>query len=372
VIGADVYEFFLKKLITDVGLGQRVDTDFVILTVDGFSIWTHDGTSSAHWLYEQSQEMAVAKNIGLTDGWFALASVALEQIHEPPAADATIVDKLYDPPVDPETGQKIATFGIFIQLLRMTGLLEILRSVGPYTVLAPTDAAFAKLSEGQARDLLRFEHRKKLASILEYHIYPDKFTLSQLSNEATVQGESIVWDKTKNPMTANEADVLFVDLAANNGIIHVLDHVLTPKDTNVSGVSALVELIDFTDIDYTTWRIRQASTSFNDKRTSGVMDAQTRLEEALDELVGTRSKSRQMSNKVLSKTKTYDAIATIPSRKTEALLLNEQISVENDKLDITAMKENEIDDIRSRLDEIAAEIRALAIMLRQTANASEQ
>ncbi len=111
------------------------------------------------------------------------------------------------------------------------GLVPTLQSAGPFTVFAPTDAAFAALPAGTVDTLLKPENRKQLASVLTYHVVPGKTLSTALVGKqlsvATVQGASLAIDG-RNGVTVGGAKVIAADVAASNGVIHVIDKVLMP------------------------------------------------------------------------------------------------------------------------------------------------
>jgi len=111
------------------------------------------------------------------------------------------------------------------------GLVPILQSAGPFTVFAPTDAAFAALPAGTVDTLLKPENKKQLASVLTYHVVPGKTMSAALAGKqlsvATVQGANLAIDG-RNGVTVGGAKVISADVAASNGVIHVIDKVLMP------------------------------------------------------------------------------------------------------------------------------------------------
>jgi uncharacterized surface protein with fasciclin (FAS1) repeats len=371
LVGADVYEFFQRRLVTDASLGKRIDTDFAIATPDGISIWIDDGTLGVHWLYGGEEDFVSAADvIGVNVGWFALASVELDALHEPQPDAKTIVDRLYDPPLD-DDGEPVASFSILIQLLRMSGLLEVLRSGGPFTLLAPTDEAFAALPEGVARDLVSYPSRQKLVSILEYHLYPDKELASQVGDRPTVQGELISWDKSVDPITANNANVLFTDLDASNGVVHIVDAVLMPKNPGAGALTSLLEPVDSDDVDYTTWRIRTTLREFQNNAVKDLRAARQRHEDAVAELVTAIGHTLAAAEDTLAKTQHYNRISDVKSRAGDAVKLADQISLDNDKFDINLIRLNELQFISRESDEVTARIKALAVRLRQTSSVTQ-
>jgi uncharacterized surface protein with fasciclin (FAS1) repeats len=111
------------------------------------------------------------------------------------------------------------------------GLVPTLQSAGPFTVFAPTDAAFAALPAGTVDTLLKPENKKQLASVLTYHVVAGKTMSTALAGKqlsvTTVQGASLAIDG-RNGVTVGGAKVIAADVAASNGVIHVIDKVLLP------------------------------------------------------------------------------------------------------------------------------------------------
>ena len=128
-----------------------------------------------------------------------------------------------------ETAIEAGTFKTLVAAVGAAGLVETLSSEGPFTVLAPTDEAFAKLPEGTIEALL--SDKAKLTSILTYHVISGKVMASdviKLSEATTVQGSKIKIDAS-NGVKINGANVIATDILASNGVIHVIDTVLIPE-----------------------------------------------------------------------------------------------------------------------------------------------
>lgn len=114
------------------------------------------------------------------------------------------------------------------------GLVDALRAPGPFTVFAPTDEAFAKLPAGTIDALLK--DKKKLTSILTYHVFPQKLMVTDFKrpkNFKTLQGQEInvdglMWHVNKK-IKVNDAKTVKTDIKATNGVIHAIDSVLMPK-----------------------------------------------------------------------------------------------------------------------------------------------
>ncbi|NBB82819.1 MAG: fasciclin domain-containing protein [Alphaproteobacteria bacterium] len=122
-------------------------------------------------------------------------------------------------------------FNTLVAAVQAAGLVETLKGDGPFTVFAPTDAAFAALPEGTVETLLMPENRDQLTAILTYHVVPGEVTSDQLAGQTlsatTVQGSDLAIDATDGVMV-NDATVVAADVMASNGVIHVIDTVLLP------------------------------------------------------------------------------------------------------------------------------------------------
>jgi uncharacterized surface protein with fasciclin (FAS1) repeats len=131
-----------------------------------------------------------------------------------------------------ETTKKAGSFKTFIKALQSTKLMETLDSGGPYTVFAPTDAAFAKLPKGQLNELMKPQNQGKLTKILEYHVVPQeissKFFNSKQGDISTLGGSKLNMRREGGKIKVNNANVIKSDLQAKNGIVHVIDKVLLP------------------------------------------------------------------------------------------------------------------------------------------------
>ena len=112
------------------------------------------------------------------------------------------------------------------------GLVPTLQSAGPFTVFAPTDAAFAALPAGTVDTLLKPENRKQLASVLTYHVVAGKTMSTALAGKqvsvATVQGATLAIDG-RNGVTVNGAKVISADIAASLVVVHVIVELLLPS-----------------------------------------------------------------------------------------------------------------------------------------------
>ncbi len=130
-----------------------------------------------------------------------------------------------------DTAVKAGSFNTLVAAVKAAGLVETLKSAGPFTVFAPTDEAFAKLPKGTVEDLLRPENKAKLTSILTYHVVPGKIMSKDIAGKAlkakSVQGAEISVDATKGVMV-DAAKVVTADIETSNGVIHIIDTVIIP------------------------------------------------------------------------------------------------------------------------------------------------
>ena len=124
------------------------------------------------------------------------------------------------------------SFKTLVAALEAAGLVETLQGKGPFTVFAPTDAAFAKLPKGTVEALLA--DKAQLVSILTYHVVPGKVTAADVirmgkGNPATVNGQTLAVVASGGKVMVDNATVVKADILATNGVIHVIDTVVLPK-----------------------------------------------------------------------------------------------------------------------------------------------
>ncbi len=144
-----------------------------------------------------------------------------------------------------ELSQAAASQGSFktiTQAYKTAGLEEQLTAQGPYTVFAPTDAAFKALPAGTLENLLKPENKQQLVKLLAYHVIPGQVTSSQLTSGdvKTVEGTPVTIDvnSTAKTVSVNGAKVTQADILASNGVVHVVDKVILPPDFKVSPTSS--------------------------------------------------------------------------------------------------------------------------------------
>ncbi len=127
-----------------------------------------------------------------------------------------------------ETAVNAGSFGTLITAVKAAGLVDTLKGKGPFTVFAPTDEAFAKLPKGTLEGLLK--DIPKLKKILTYHVVSGKVMAAEvmkLKSAKTVEGEDVKIN-TSDGVKINNATVTTSDVAADNGVIHIIDTVLMP------------------------------------------------------------------------------------------------------------------------------------------------
>jgi len=121
-------------------------------------------------------------------------------------------------------------FKTLVAAVQAAGLVDTLNGKGPFTVFAPTDEAFAKLPAGTVESLLKPENKEKLVAILTYHVLAGKVVAADVKTfEAkTVNGKELSIKVAAGKVTVGGANVVKTDIAASNGVIHVIDAVLLP------------------------------------------------------------------------------------------------------------------------------------------------
>lgn len=127
-----------------------------------------------------------------------------------------------------DTAVAAGSFKTLAAALTAAGLIDTLKGPGPFTVFAPTDAAFAKIPKADLDALLK--DKAKLTAVLTYHVVPGKVMAADVKagKVKTVQGSAITV-KTMGGVMVDGANVTATDIAADNGVIHVIDSVILPK-----------------------------------------------------------------------------------------------------------------------------------------------
>jgi len=130
-----------------------------------------------------------------------------------------------------ETAVDAGEFNTLAAALNAAGLVETLQGPGPFTVFAPTDAAFEKLPAGTLETLLKPENKDQLTAILTYHVVPGAVMAAdaaKLTSATTVNGKPIAISVRDGAVKINGANVTTADVKASNGVIHIIDAVILP------------------------------------------------------------------------------------------------------------------------------------------------
>ena len=129
-----------------------------------------------------------------------------------------------------DTAKSTGKFKTLTAALDAGGKTEMLKEKGPYTVFAPSDEAFDKLPKGTVEDLLKPENKAKLGKILAYHVVEGKVMASDVKTmmAKTANGADLDIKVKGDKVMVNDAKVVKADVAASNGVIHVIDKVLMP------------------------------------------------------------------------------------------------------------------------------------------------
>jgi len=129
-----------------------------------------------------------------------------------------------------DTAVAAGNFTTLVAAVQAAGLVETLKGAGPFTVFAPTDAAFAALPAGTVEDLLKPENKDKLVAILTYHVVSGKVMSTDLTEgmmAPSVQGGELTFT-LDGGAKVNGATISTADIEASNGVIHVIDQVILP------------------------------------------------------------------------------------------------------------------------------------------------
>jgi uncharacterized surface protein with fasciclin (FAS1) repeats len=132
-----------------------------------------------------------------------------------------------------DTAISAGSFKTLVAAVKAAGLVETLKSEGPFTVFAPTDEAFAKLPKGTIESLLKPENKDKLVAILTYHVFSGKVMASdvvKIKSAKMVQGQVATIKVKDGSVFIDDAKVIKTDIATTNGVIHIIDSVILPKE----------------------------------------------------------------------------------------------------------------------------------------------
>ncbi|MBZ5531284.1 MAG: fasciclin domain-containing protein [Acidobacteriia bacterium] len=162
------------------------------------------------------------KSMTILSGLAMLLSVTTAYAASGTTAEKDIVD----------TAVAAGSFNTLAKALQAADLVDTLKGKGPFTVFAPTDAAFAKLPAGTLEELLKPENKDKLRAILTYHVVAARVAAKdvvKLASTPTVNGQEIHISTVGGSVKINDASVITTDIQTSNGVIHVIDTVLLPK-----------------------------------------------------------------------------------------------------------------------------------------------
>jgi uncharacterized surface protein with fasciclin (FAS1) repeats len=156
---------------------------------------------------------------------FTLATIAALSLAASPIPAAAQSRDLVD------TAVAAGSFNTLAAALKAADLVQTLKGTGPFTVFAPTDEAFAKLPAGTVENLLKPENKAQLQRILTTHVVAGKVMAAdvvKLRSAKTVSGETVAINTAGGNVTVDNARVVKTDIAATNGVIHVIDTVIVP------------------------------------------------------------------------------------------------------------------------------------------------
>jgi uncharacterized surface protein with fasciclin (FAS1) repeats len=145
-----------------------------------------------------------------------------------------VIDRVILPSSDDivKTAAQASAFKTLVSAVKAAGLVEALQGKGPFTVLAPTNSAFAKLPEGTLQSLLQPENREKLQAILKFHVIPGRIYSTdalRAGHAKTLQGGKVNFSLRDGQAFVNGARIIRTDLDASNGVIHIIDSVILPE-----------------------------------------------------------------------------------------------------------------------------------------------
>jgi uncharacterized surface protein with fasciclin (FAS1) repeats len=188
------------------------------------------------WVARDFEEAIMKIKLLLSVGFIGLGLVSCMPKASAPAAAAPAAAPAMAAPmldiVDTAAGNK--DFSTLVAAVQAAGLVETLKSKGPFTVFAPTNAAFAKLPAGTVESLLKPENKATLVKILTYHVVSGKVLAADVVKldgkmVKTVQGSDVSIAVAGGKVKVNDSNVIATDIETSNGVIHVIDTVLLPK-----------------------------------------------------------------------------------------------------------------------------------------------
>lgn len=184
--------------------------------------------------------MSLMLSLGLTSLIMSTA-VACGEDSKSVSTDATVLQASYVKNADiVDTAVDAGKFNTLAAALKAAGLVDALKSDGPFTVFAPTDDAFAALPAGTVESLLKPENKERLTQILKYHVVPGRVLavdVVKLDHATTLCGQRIDIS-TDGAVTVDGAKVVKTDIECSNGVIHVIDSVIVPEALTIPEIAA--------------------------------------------------------------------------------------------------------------------------------------
>jgi uncharacterized surface protein with fasciclin (FAS1) repeats len=212
-----------------------------------------------------------------------------------------------------DTAVQAGSFNTLAQALKAADLVDTLKGQGPFTVFAPTDEAFRKLPAGALEVLLKPENKDQLRSILTYHVVPGRVPAAdvvKLTSAKTVNGQELRISVLKGVVRLNDVRVAKTDIAASNGLIHVVDRVIVPPMGEVSQVSKIDDML--ADFESKAIETRRDAAMLESKRRNQQLSWQTHADKLsvmkqhinemgkmLAELEGMKSKATLFQEKAI-------------------------------------------------------------------------
>jgi uncharacterized surface protein with fasciclin (FAS1) repeats len=193
---------------------------------------------TAHAATEEAAPAAAAATA--TEETAPAAAAAAEEATPAAATPAEATEEAAPAPDAAVAGDIVATaasnpdFSTLVSAIKAADLTSALQGEGPFTVFAPSNAAFKALPAGELDDLLKPENKGKLQDLLKYHVVAGKISAADIKDGETeldtmLEGKTLKVVKTAEGVTVNGAKVSAVDVPASNGVIHVIDAVATAK-----------------------------------------------------------------------------------------------------------------------------------------------
>jgi uncharacterized surface protein with fasciclin (FAS1) repeats len=188
------------------------------------------------WIARDFKEAMMKIKLMLSVGLVGLGLVScMPKASAPAAATPAAAPAMAAPMMDiVDTAAGNKDFSTLVAAVQAAGLVETLKSKGPFTVFAPTNAAFAKLPAGTVESLLKPENKATLVKILTYHVVSGKVLAADVVKldgkmVKTVQGSDVSISVAAGKVKVNDSNVVATDIETSNGVIHVIDTVLLPK-----------------------------------------------------------------------------------------------------------------------------------------------